>query len=53
LTNLINYILQKPLYQNLLSSIQSSLQGMTPEEAEKEYVKKNEFSTFELFRKWE
>lgn len=31
----------------------SSLQGMTPEEAEIEYVKNPEFSTFELSEKWE
>ena len=48
LTNLINYILQEPLYQNLLSSIHCALQGMMPEETETEYVKNPEFSTFEL-----
>jgi hypothetical protein len=53
LANLINYILQEPLYQNLLSSINCALQGMTPEEAENEYVKNPEFSTFELSEKWE
>jgi transposase InsO family protein len=31
----------------------SSLQGMTPEEAEFEYIKNPEFSTFELSEKWE
>lgn len=31
----------------------SSLQGMTPEEVEIEYVKNPEFSTFELSEKWE
>jgi len=31
----------------------SSLQGMTPEEAEKESTEKSEFSTFELSEKWE
>ena len=31
----------------------SSLQGMTPEEAEIEYVRNPEFSTFELSEKWE
>ena len=31
----------------------SSLQGMTPEEAETEYVKNPEFSTFELSEKGE
>ena len=31
----------------------SSLQGMTPEEAEIEYVKTPEISTFELSEKWE
>ena len=53
LANLINFILQEPLYQNLLSSIQSSLQRKTPEETETEYVKNPEFSTFELSEKWE
>ena len=53
LANLINYILQEPLYQNLLSSIQCALQGMMPEETETEYVKNPEFSTFELFDEWE
>jgi hypothetical protein len=51
LANLINYILQELLYQNLLSSIHCALQGMTPEEAEIEYVKNSEFSTFELSEK--
>jgi len=31
----------------------SYLQGMTPEEAETEYVKNTEFSTLELSEKWE
>ena len=48
LANLTNYILQEPLYQNLLSSIHCALQRKTPEETETEYVKNPDFSTFEL-----
>ena len=53
LANLINYILQEPIYQTLLSSIHCALQGMTPEEAKMEYVKNPRFFTFELSDEWE